>query len=310
MSFDFHAAVNAPFRMQPGLRRMQPGAKHLSVAQLGGRHLLEKLAVLDTGACRALMQSPGFDAQPALATLARQAAEEHPAAWQGDGETAQALQLGWSVHQGEVRGPTHATAPAQVGDCLRRLPTEWRLAGLLSLAFEEDVAIIDGHSAFIPWLAVALPSNWAPADKIGRHFGEVHAPVADNRQLLAAGESLARLVSGDVRWERFVWSISANPNLNAHPAQPGAATWQPGDGAAQAFWRTEHQTFVPVAGHGQAVFTIHVETQALADAIDSADKASRLHDALASMSAAVLRYRGLDAVRERLLQWLASRAAA
>ena len=62
-------------------------------------------------------------------------------------------------------------------------------------------------------------------------------------------------------------------------------------------------------GSGQAVFTIHVDSAPLADAVTSADAARRLHDAIASMSPAVLAYRRLDGVRDRLLSWLASRAA-
>jgi hypothetical protein len=80
--------------------------------------------------------------------------------------------------------------------------------------------------------------------------------------------------------------------------------------AAQAFWRTERQTFIPVPQAGLAVFTILVDCQPLAQAIDQRDKAQRLHDAIASMSPAVLQYRSLSAVREPLLDWLARRAAA
>jgi hypothetical protein len=309
MGFDFAAAVNAPFRMQPGLRRLAAGTSQLTPAPRRGRHLHEKLAVLGAHPQQVLLSAPGFDAQPALATLAAQAALEHPDTWRWDGETAQAVELGWSVRGGELSETpgAHAALP-EAGDCLRALPSGWRLAGLLSLAFAEDFAILDGEGATIPWLAVALPSHWAPSDKVGRHFTEVHAPVADNRQLLAAGASLARLVSDEARWERFVWSITAHPKLNAHPVLCAARPWLPSDAAAQACWRTEHQTFLPVAGRRQAVFTIHVEVQPLAEAIDSTDKAARLHAALASMSPQVQRYRGLHAVRDELLSWLAQRA--
>ena len=44
-------------------------------------------------------------------------------------------------------------------------------------------------------------------------------------------------------------------------------------------------------------------------AIDQRDKARRLHDAIASMSPAVLQYRSLSTVRDPLLDWLARRAA-
>jgi hypothetical protein len=49
--------------------------------------------------------------------------------------------------------------------------------------------------------------------------------------------------------------------------------------------------------------------QPLAQAIDSADKAARLHAAIASMSQAVLAYRNLVAVRTPLLRWLEMRMA-
>ena len=78
---------------------------------------------------------------------------------------------------------------------------------------------------------------------------------------------------------------------------------------ATAWWRTEHQTFIPLPAHAQAVFTIHVEVQPLADALDTPQRAAALHDAIASMSPAVLTYRNLAGVREALLAWLAQRAA-
>jgi hypothetical protein len=307
MSFDFDAAIQVPFRMQPGLRRLAAGSRQLTVSARDGQHLREKLAVLRAHAEGALLQSPGFDARPALSALAKQAAAEHPMAFAWDGETATSHLLGWQVRDGDVFEVAGGPPPlVHLGECLRNLPASWRLAGLMCLAFAEDFAIIDGLSAHIPWLAVALPSHWAPGDKVGRHFVQVHAPVADNRHLLAAGEALARLVTADTRWERFVWSIGTSASLNLHPSLP-RQPWRRGDVGTQAVWRTERQTFIPVPERRQAVFTILVETQPLSDALDSADRARRLHDAVASMSADVLRYRGLLDVRDELLSWLAHR---
>ncbi|MEO7643189.1 MAG: hypothetical protein ABIU07_17350, partial [Ramlibacter sp.] len=73
----------------------------------------------------------------------------------------------------------------------------------------------------------------------------------------------------------------------------------------------ERQTFFPVGGGTrQAVFTIRVMLQPLAQAVDRPEKAQRLHDSLASMSEAVLAYKGLEAAREPLLRWLRSVAQA
>ena len=189
----------------------------------------------------------------------------------------------------------------------------WRLPALLSLAFAEDFAVIDGRTGQVPWMVVCLPSNWAPEAKVGRHFAQIHAPVADNALLLSASDHLARLVTGTQRWERFVWTISRHPRLHAHPDRVDAAPWPQeadADGiAAAAYFRTEHQTFIPVPGQQQAVFTIRVDVKRLDEAIATAAQARAVHDALATMSDAVLAYRGLADARARLLDWLQRRAA-
>jgi hypothetical protein len=309
MPFDF-STVSAPFRMQPGLRRIAPGARQLTTNAPGDRALREKLGVLQHHAPHALLAAPGFDAAPALHALMRQAAAEHPVAFVWDGALAfDAARLGWSIRGDALQG----AGPPEIGACLRALPPAWRLPGLLSLALAEDFAVIDGATARIPWLAVCLPSRWAPEEKVGRHFAEVHAPVADNQLLVTAADHLARLVTGADRWERFVWTLTAEPRLMQHPHHVPPTAWPPALDAdalaAHASFRTEHQTFIPVPEARQAVFTIGVESRPLTEAIDSPVRARQLHDALTSMSDAVLAYRGLTDARDRLLVWLACAAA-
>ena len=309
MAFDF-SAVAVPFRMQPGLRRIAPGTPQLTPNRLGDRALVEKLAVLSAHCEQAFVAEPGFDPGRALEALAVQAAAEHPDFFTRDGSDRYvASALGWSLADDRFVGD----GPAAIGTCLAALPAPWRLAGLLSLAFAEDFAVIDGARATIPWLAVCLPSSWSPEEKVGRHFTEVHAPVADNAVLLAAADHLARLVTGSDRWERFVWTLTADPHLDRHPQRIAALGWDPALGAdalaASAYLRTERQTFIPVAGSRLAVFTIHVEVEPLRAAIRSAADARQLHAALSTMSPAVLTYRGLTAARDRLLVWLEGAAA-
>jgi hypothetical protein len=312
MAFDF-SLVSAPFRMQPGLRRVGAGEPQLTASLPNGRHLREKMAVLGSFPHQALRSLAGFDFRPVLRTIASEAARTSPCAFEFDehtdgGPRCHAPLLGWSV----VNGVAIGTGDPAIGDLLRRLAPHDRDTALLCLAFEEDFAVLDGASATVPWLAVCLPSRWAPEDKVGRHFAAIHAPVADNAVLLAAGESLARLVTGSERWERFVWTISADPRLHQHPARSDGA-W-PADLtadalAARATLRSERQTFVPIAGAAQAVFTIRVASVPLVAAVTDDDSAGRLHAALASMSADVLAYKGLASARDRLLAWLGSRRA-
>jgi dimethylamine monooxygenase subunit A len=314
MSFDFDAAVSAPFRMQPGLRRMAENALHLTPAGPGSRHQREKLAVLSALPAQALQAVPGFDALPALHALAAHAAQEHPDHFTWDGERASAPLLGAAVRSEQVEDLASGSFGLgdEIGRCLRSLPPEWRLAGLICLTFVEDFALVDAQSGTLPWLAVALPSHWAPEEKIGRHFREVHAPVADNALLLRASDHLMRIVCGPERWERFVWNVTRHPRLSAHPANVDHDPWSAdafaNASAPAAWWRTERQTFIALPGKAQAVFTIQVDIEPLDRAIDKPDKALRLHDAVASMSDSVLAYRSLSAVRNPLLAWLTQRA--
>lgn len=312
MPFDFNAAVTAPFVVQPDLRRMAPGAAQLTpnIAPERGTalHLREKLAVFQAYPWQALCARDGFDATPAVEALAQHAAREQPQAFAIDGARWVAPILGWAAEpDGSLRELDPARTPwPECGDCLRGLPAAWRRVVLLSLAFGEDFAILDGRDATIPWLAVALPSHCAPERTVGRPFA---APVAQDQLITGAASQLAELVRGAERWERFVWTIAPHPRLHAHPDRVDPAPWPAhleGDAlAAQAWWRTEHQTSIPVEGQAQAVFTIHVEVQPLRAALADGARRMRVHDALASMNDAALEHCGLAPVRDRLLHWLA-----
>lgn len=256
--------IAVPFRMQPGLRRLEPGARQLTPLAPGSALWQEKKKVVDSGASR--LAVPGFDPAPAVAAILAQARAEGSAA-------------------GEP----------------------------IELAFEEDFAVLDGASTALPWLCVCVPSHWAPEDKLGQPFAAVHAPVADNQALLAAGRQLVQLVTGGERFERFVWTVTPSGRHDQHPRrqprEPWPATPDAEAFARQCFLRAERQTFFPVPGApGQAVFTIRVMLQPLADAVATRDDARRLHDSLASMTGAVLAYKSLAPARERLLAWLAERA--
>ena len=309
MNFDYQAAVVAPFRMHPGLRRLDPAASHFTPLTPRGRHQREKLAVLSAFAPQALVSAPDFDATPALARVCEQAALEHPEAFAWDGRTATALTLGVSVTQERVleTGTGAFGLGDEIGRCLRGLPPTWRLTGLLALSFAQDLAIVQGPTGRVPWMAVALPSHWDPAEKVGRHFNEIHAPVADPHLLLAAGERLMQLVCGPQSFERFVWNVTGHPRLHAHPERVDPVRWPAGDEtdfATQAWWRTERQTFLPMPDAGLAVFTIEVEVQPLHRAIAHAGNARALSDAVGTMSEAVLEYRSLTPIKQALLQWL------
>jgi hypothetical protein len=262
MGFDLSLAA-VPFRMQPGLRRLAPGARQLTPLAPGSALWQEKKRVLEAGASR--LAVPSFDAQPAIAALLAQARAEG----------------------------LDASEP-------------------IELAFEEDFAVLEAAGTTLPWLCVCVPSHWPPEEKLGQPFSAVHAPVADNQALLAAGRQLVQLVTGGERFERFVWTVSPSGRYDQHPRRHPRTPWpaeaDPEAFARQCFLRSERQTFIPVPAGGQAVFTIRVMLQPLAEAVRTRDDAQRLHDSLASMSDAVLAYKNLASARTPLLAWLAQRA--
>ena len=261
-SFPFDQ-VAAPFRMQPGLRRLEAAATHLTPLTEGSGLWHEKKALLAAGGVRIAL--PGFDEAPVIAAIGERARAEGHA----------------------LRDP-------------------------LELSFEEDFAVLDGRDATLPWLAVGVPSHWAPEDKLGLQFAAVHAPVADNATLQAAGRHLVQLATGGDRWERFVWTLTPSGRHDQHPRRHARTPWpnaaDPAALAASTWLRWERQTFFPfIDGTPRAVFTIRVMLQPLAEAVTSPDRAARLHGALSSMTDAVLAYKGLAAARAPLLAWLHAR---
>lgn len=225
-------------------------------------------------------------------------------------EKASVCHAGASRHQ--VPGFDAAPALRAVADHAAAIGCPLAPVAAPELAFEEDLAVLDGATGTLPWLAVCVPSHWAPEDKVGLDFAALHGPVADNAALVAASRQLVGLVTGGESWERHVWTISPSGRHDQHPRRHARTPWPDPDDAdrfAAGCWlRAERQTFLPVGQDTrQAVFTIRVMLQPLRQAVAAPWQARRLRDALASMSPAVLAYKNLERAREPLLRWLASR---
>ena len=251
--------IAVPFRMQPGLRRLDPRDPQITALDPASALHREKLAVMESGQSR--LAVPGFDPSGAIAAMR----ERVPSA----------------------------------------LPPE--------IAYEQDFAVLDGETGTLKWLCVCVPSHWAPEDKIGLDFPSVHAPVADNKLLVSSAAQLVKLATSGDCWERFVWTITPSGRYDQHPRRHMREPWPPlqdPSAFAQQLWlRAERQTFFPVAGAHQSVFTIRVMLQPLPESVQAPGAARKLHDALSTMSDAVLAYKGLAPARDRLLAWLSHRAA-
>ena len=164
------------------------------------------------------------------------------------------------------------------------------------------------------FLSVCFPSNWNPAEKHGLDFAAIHAPVADNALLQAGGKGIIDMAFRQAPMLRHVWRLTANGDLPQHP-ETRRTRWE--DAVAQAdargerlidqvFFRVERQTTLPLPALRRGVFFIRVLVCPLVDVLRvMPGRAAQLAEALASMSDAVVAYRGMAAVRPRLLDELA-----
>ena len=189
------------------------------------------------------------------------------------------------------------------------------LGDTLGLSVQEDLAIVRGPLATSPdlleWLHVCLPSNWAPAEKIGRSFGAVHEPVVHSERLLTSQVQIVRAMIQSGPFARYVWGIHRDGELCHNPRIHQAAPWltgeAPADLARQGWFRVERQTTKGFAELNRALFTIRYWVEPLADTAGDPWRRERLTAALANMDEAELAYKGLTSARDHLVQWLVER---
>ncbi len=263
MDFDL-SQIAVPFRMQPGLARLPDGSRQLHALAPGSALAREKQAVVDAGASR--LRVPGFDPEPALAAIVRQALANgiDPALLE-----SQPLELAIEEDLAILDGRT-GTLPWL---CVCA-PSHWAPEDKLGLDF------LSVH---------------APVADARLMLAASHKLVA----LATSGQRWERFV-----WTISPSSRHDQHPRRAPPRQwPDTA--DPASFAQGCWLRTERQTFFPVGGDtGQAVFTIRVQLTPLVEAMADPVHARRLHDSLVSMSPQVLAYKGLAPAVPRLLPWL------
>ncbi len=177
------------------------------------------------------------------------------------------------------------------------------------LACSDDLVVLrrrgDGVLA-CELLAVCFPSGWPPRQRAGASLLELHAPVADAERLQRAAPALseALLTKGPLR--QHIWGLDPDGRLDRDPSAPDAPQGaQPAD-PAQWWLRVERQTSIPLPRLGRALFTIRPHLVPL-PALPGRQCAV-LADAVASMTAATLDYKGLSGVASDLVRWLRTRA--
>lgn len=173
------------------------------------------------------------------------------------------------------------------------------LGDAVRLSIQEDLAIIhrpEGTAVTgdrAEALLVCLPSSWNPADKIGRDFSSIHRPIAHAERLEQAHANLNKVLFNKP-FKRWVWALVSDGILCHNPAvhtRPQLASVP----FENVYFRSERQTFIPMADIGRYVFTIRVYSTPLADVLNDLndDRRQVLADALVSMDDEQRAYKSL-----------------
>lgn len=285
---DMPWTVGSPFRMRPGLSRLAEPADSPAAAP-PALFLRDALAPAYAQAKRAVLSG-----HRALAQVG-----------QADPAVLQAIAQAYADQTGVALAPQ---------------------ADALAQGLQEDFAILHDEpdaagagTLRARFLSVCFPSNWDPAEKLGQDFAAIHAPVADNALLMAGARGIVDMAFRQAPMLRHVWLLTPDGELPQHP-QTRRTRWA--DAVAQAdaaggrlvdrvFFRVERQTTLPLPALGRGVFFIRVMTAPLTAVLAVApERAAGLREALHSMSEAIVAYRGMAAVRPRLLAELDALAAA
>lgn len=140
-----------------------------------------------------------------------------------------------------------------------------------ALACHEDLCLLtkrEGEDVYrLIGAAVAWPSDWHPADKIGLPLRALHAPIAGYEKQLASGVDrfMETLRAGQI-YGRCNWFIAATGERRWLPDQPpheAFAHVTPDNAGDTLFVRSERQTLRRLPQTGAILFTIGIYVEPL-----------------------------------------------
>jgi len=159
----------------------------------------------------------------------------------------------------------------------------------LALRLEEDVAVM--HQGKLIGICFCFPSGFKPSEIIGLPLSDIHRPVADGELLVKSSPSIARVMTEQNSFRRWVWSINMNADLSNHPSTKKNITPQTID---DLYFRVETQTTARV-DEDTSLFFVKVEVVPLKEVY-----CQKILDSLNSMSDNILEYKNLFHVKELL----------
>ncbi|HTQ26813.1 MAG TPA: DUF3445 domain-containing protein [Puia sp.] len=164
---------------------------------------------------------------------------------------------------------------------------------------QEDMAVcqLEEERDWMAAIHLCAPNHWAAAEKTGKPFDKVHAPVPGMEKTMPHYFKMLNSVVQKGPYTRFAWGISTDTRLNHHPDPPAGEdpiAWR-GRSVQQEhaalFLRVERQNLVGFPDVNAFLFTIRTYFYAV-ETLQQEEKMALL-SAVASMSDDSLRYKGL-----------------
>lgn len=159
----------------------------------------------------------------------------------------------------------------------------------LALMLEEDVAIM--NKGKLAAICFCFPSGFKPSERIGMKLGDIHKPVADGEMLVRASPGIARVMTEQPSFRRWVWTVTNNPNLSNHPDEKIDTVPLTID---DLYFRYETQTTARV-DNDTSLFFVKVDVVPL-----KAVWTHKILDSINSMSDNVLTYKNLHHIKQLL----------
>lgn len=152
-----------------------------------------------------------------------------------------------------------------------------------ALRIQEDLVLM--HETELEALWVCFPSHWNPLEKIGRSFAEIHSPVPHSEKLRAAQHNVAKAMSEKGPFVRYVWGLTFDPALSAHPSRPTLLSGE------RVYFRTERQVTLPLPELKRSWFLIRVYVAPVEAVANTPQRRAALREALQTMPEAHRTYK-------------------
>lgn len=207
----------------------------------------------------------------------RRVLDEHPARAQSAAQSAEDL------------AALEAARSFLVQAARREGHPDWSALSLLQLGAElaEDFAVVTREDRAV-LVHVCFPSGWRPEGVLGQSFVGIHRHVPAFGAVAEKATSLLEAMVSRGPYVRFVWTVTADDELDHHPEEGRRAPWTAQ--TARGFLRVERQTTVPLGG-AASLFLIRTYLYEFAEL--TLERRMILAAALEQMPAAIAAYKGL-----------------